>query len=309
MRNSLVPRTDFDLNLLRVLDTLLSERSVTRTGDALSRSQPAVSNALARLRTALGDALLVRGPDGLALTPRAKALRGPLREAMALVDEILSEGVFDPAAATDVFRISTPDRQSVAVVPALVDRLRRFAPRAALHVMTADRQHALDLLEADRIDVAIGSIDTTQRHLRHEHLIDETLYCVLRRAHPLIRRKARLDIDAVLVYPHVVVSATGARTAIFDDLLAARGLARRALVTVSNFTVVPQLLADSDMIGVFTQLAADVFHRDFGLATRPVPVDVGGLAIRMVWHARHDRDQAHAWLRDQIRAVYREVAK
>lgn len=304
-----VPRADFDLNLLRVLDTLLSERSVTRAGDALSRSQPAVSNALARLRAALGDALLVRGPDGLALTPRAKALRGPLREAMALVDEILSEGVFDPAAATDVFRISTPDRQSVAVVPALVDRLWRFAPSAALHVTTADRQHALDLLEADRTDIAIGSIDTAQRHLRDEHLIDETLHCVLRRGHPLTRRKARFDIDAVLAYPHVVVSATGAPTAIFDDLLAARGLARRALVTVSNFTAVPQLLAGSDMIGVFTQLAADVFRRNFDLATRPVPLDVGRLAIRMVWHARHDRDQAHAWLRDQIRAVYREVAK
>ncbi|MFL9827258.1 LysR family transcriptional regulator [Rhodoplanes sp. SY1] len=303
-----VPRADFDLNLLRVLDVLLAERSVTRAGDALARSQPAVSNALARLRAALGDELLARGPDGLVPTPRAKALRAPLREAMALVDAILSEGVFDPAAATDVFRISTPDRQSLAVVPALVERLQRFAPQAALHVMTADRQHALDLLEQDRTDLAIGSIDVTPKHLRHEHLIDETLHCVLRPDHPLIRRKARLDIDGVLAYPHVVVSATGARTAIFDDLLTTHGHARRALVTVSNFTAVPQLLAGSDMIGVFTQLAADVFRRRFGLATRPVPLDVGRLAIRMVWHARHDRDKAHAWLRDQIRAVYGEVA-
>lgn len=303
-------RVDFDLNLLRVLDALLAERSVTRAGAALGRSQPAVSNALARLRAVLGDDLLVRGADGLVATPRAEALRGPLRDVMALAAAIVAEGgAFDPAQATDVFRISTPDRQSVAIVPALLDRLQRFAPRAALHVATADRQHAVDLLDDGRIDLAIGWIDGEPPHLHHEHLLDETLHCVLRRDHPLMRRRARFDIDGVLAYPHVVVSATGARTAIFDDLLARHGRKRHALVTVSNFTAVPQLLAGTDMIGVFTQLAADVFRRSFGLATRPVPLDVGVLAIRMVWHARHDRDRAHAWLREQIRAVYREVAR
>lgn len=300
---------DLDLNLLRVLDILLTERSVTRTGERLGRSQPAVSNALHRLRTALGDDLMVRGPDGFAPTPRAEAMRQPLRDAMALVDELLSDGgAFDPALATGVFRVSTPDRHSLAVVPPLLDRLQRLAPRTSLHVTTADRHHALDLLNEGRTDVALGWIDQEPHHLRHETLIEESLYCVLRRRHPLLERKARFDIDGVLSFPHVVVSATGARTAIFDDLLAVHGRSRQALVTVSNFTVVPQLLARSDMIAVFTQLAADVFADSFGLAKRLVPLDVGRLATRMVWHARYDRDAAQAWLRGQIRAVYREVA-
>ncbi|MTW15020.1 LysR family transcriptional regulator [Rhodoplanes serenus] len=298
---------DIDLNLLRVLDTLLAERSVTRTGQVLGRSQPAVSNALQRLRAALGDDLLVRGPDGLVPTPRAEALRGPLRDAMALMADVLRAGAaFDPAASSALFRISTPDRQSLAVVPSLVTRLQKLAPATTLHVMTADRQHALDLLDDDRTDLALGWIDGEPHHLRHEVLIEESLYCVFRRGHPLLARRRRLDIAGVLSFPHVVVSATGTRTAIFDDLLAARGLSRRALVTVSNFTAVPQLLAGSDMVGVFTRLAARVFDSAFGLATRPVPLDVGRLPTRMVWHARFDRDPAHAWLREQVRTIYRD---
>ena len=118
------------------------------------------------------------------------------------------------------------------------------------------------------------------------------------------RQGARFDIEAVLSYPHLVVSATGQRSAIFDDLLLRQGLRRHALMSVTNFTAVPQLLSHSDMIGVFIKLAADVFHKSFGLAKRPVPIDVGSIATNMVWHVRYDRDRKHAWLRQQIKAIY-----
>lgn len=109
----------------------------------------------------------------------------------------------------------------------------------------------------------------------------------------------------MLSFPHLVVSATGQRTAIFDDLLARHGLKRHALVTVTNFTAVPQLLSRSDMIGVFTNLAADVFQKSFRLARRPVPIDVGKIATNMVWHIRYDKDRRHVWLRNQIKTIYR----
>lgn len=128
---------------------------------------------------------------------------------------------------------------------------------------------------------------------------------MFRRDHPILRRGTKLDIAAVLSFPHLVVSATGQRKAIFDDLLLRYGLRRHALVVVTNFTVVPHLLSRSDMIGVFTKLAADVFQKSFKLAKRPVPIDIGKVATNMVWHSRHDRDKKHAWLRQQIKAVYR----
>ncbi len=301
-----MPAKDFDFNLLKVLDALIAERNVTRAGKRLRRSQPAVSNSLHRLRTLLGDELLVRGSSGLVLTRRAEALRDPLREAIALVDDFLfQDESFDPARATGVFRISTPDRLTLAVVPPLLDRLRRLAPTMDLHVMTADRQQALDLLDQDLIDLALGWFDEMPQHLNAELLLDEYLYCVFRRGHPILKPKVKFNIEAVLSFPHLVVSATGGRRAIFDDLLSRHRLKRHALVAVSNFTAVPHLLAGSDMIGVFTKLASEVFEKTFGLLKRRVPLDVGKIATNMAWHVRSERDRKHAWLRQQIKAVYK----
>jgi DNA-binding transcriptional LysR family regulator len=297
---------NLDFNLLKVLDALVTERNVTRAGKRLGRSQPAVSNALQRLRQLLNDDLLVRGPGGFVLTPRADAVRAPLREAIALMETCLTEEPqFDPSKATGVFRLSAPDRLSIALLPPLFARLQRLAPNMALQVLTADRQQALDLLDEDRTDLSLGWFDDKPRHLHSEVMLEDRLFCVFRRDHPVLKRGTRFDIEAVLSFPHLVVSATGQRTAVFDDLLLRRGLWRQALVTVTNFTAVPQLLKHSDMIGVFTKLAADVFQKSFALAKRPVPVDVGNIATNMVWHVRYDRDRKHAWLRQQIKAIYR----
>jgi DNA-binding transcriptional LysR family regulator len=299
---------NLDFNLLKVLDALIAERNVTRAARRLGRSQPAVSNALHRLRLVLGDDLLVRGTDGLVLTSRAEAIRAPLREALALVSGCFAgEARFDPSRASGVLRLSTPDRLSLALVPPLLDRLQAQAPDMALQVLTADRGPALELLDADRTDLALGWFDDKPGHLNAELMFEEQLFCVFRRNHPILRRGRRLDLDAVLSFPHLVVSATGQRTAIFDDLLQRKGLRRHARVTVTNFTAVPHLLSRSDMISVFTKLAADVFRTSFALATRPVPGNIGRISTSMVWHVRHDRDAKHVWLRDQIKAVYQAV--
>jgi DNA-binding transcriptional LysR family regulator len=296
---------NLDFNLLKVLDALIGERNVTRAGVRLGRSQPAVSNALNRLRKILGDDLLVRGPQGFVLTPRAEAIRAPLREAIALAESCLAgETQFNAATATGVFRLSTPDRLSMAVVPPLFDRLRKLAPNMSLQILTADRKQALDLLDQDRTDLALGWLDEKPSHFSAEFMLAENLFCVFRRDHPILKRGVKFDIAAVLSFPHLIVSATGNRTAIFDDLLLRHRLRRRALVAVTNFTAVPHLLARSDMIGVFTDLASNVFERSFKLARRAVPVNVGKISTNMVWHHRNDKDKKHVWLRQQIKAVY-----
>ena len=296
---------NLDFNLLKVLDALIGERNVTRAGVRLGRSQPAVSNALGRLRKILGDDLLVRGPNGFVLTPRAEAISAPLREAIALAESCLTgEAQFNPATVTGVFRLSTPDRLSMAIVPPLFERLRKLAPNMSLQVLTADRKQALDLLDQDRTDLALGWLDEKPGHLDAEFMLAEHLFCVFRRDHPILKRGVKFDIATVLSFPHLIVSSTGNRTAIFDDLLLRHGLRRQALVAVTNFTAVPLLLARSDMIGVFTELASNVFERSFRLAKRAVPINVGKISTNMVWHHRNDKDKKHAWLRQQIKAVY-----
>jgi len=246
----------------------------------------------------------VRGANGMVLTPRAEAIRAPLHDALASLEGGIFEGVaFDPAVAGGVFRLSMPDRLTLAVVPPLLDRLQRLAPGMSLQVLTADRQQALDLLDDDRTDLALGWLDEKPHHLEAEFLLGEDLYCVFRNGHPIL--KSRFNIKSVLSYPHLVVSATSRRIAIFDDLLSHHNLKRHALVAVSNFTAVPHMLKQSNMIGVFTKLASEVFEKSFGLVKKRVPLDVGKIATNMVWHSRNNKDRKHMWLREQIKAVYK----
>ena len=154
------------------------------------------------------------------------------------------------------------------------------------------------------LNVALGWFDEKPKHVSSEFLMDEDLFCVFRPNHPIVKTKTKFNISAVLSYPHLVVSASGGRVAIFDELLERYNLRRRAQISVSNYTAVPNLLKHSDMIGVFTTLASMVFERAFGLAKRRVPLAVGKIATNMIWHARSDRDPKQAWLRQQLRDVY-----
>lgn len=128
---------------------------------------------------------------------------------------------------------------------------------------------------------------------------------MFRGGHAILKSKSKFNISTVWSFPHVVVSATGGGAAIFDDLLSHHNLRRNALVAVSNFTAVP-LLARSEMNGVFTKLASEVFEKSFGLTKRRVPLDIGEITTNMVWHVRNEKDKKHAWLRQQIKTVFRD---
>ena len=295
----------FDFNLLKVLHVLLAERSVTRAARKLGRSQPAVSNALNRLRQSLGDDLLVRGQGGLVLTSRAEAIRGALSATIASIESCVVEGSsFDPAKATGVIRAGMPDRLSLAILPPLLARLQGLAPGLALQVLSVDRQRALGLLNSGDIDLSLGWMDDKPSHLQIEHMMDEEFHCVFRPNHPI--QKRRFNIQAVVAYGHLAVSTIGDGQPRFDDLLKQHGLHRRMIMATTTFTPVAQLLLNSDMIGVYTTIVAESLRNMYGLETRPIPID-SRLSTIMAWPARLDQDKQHAWLRQQLRDVYADL--
>lgn len=295
---------NFDLNLLVVLHTLLEERSVTRTGQRLGRTQSAISNSLRRLRDSLGDPLLVRTPDGLSPTPRAAELAPLLAKIVQDADACIARPeAFDPATAEAQFSIGAPDRFSLPVLLPLLEHLGRVAPGIVVNLRTTDRDYAIRLIESEEIELAIGWFDATPPHLKRMFAYEDRFVCLCRRDHPLLERDNDPALGDILAYSHLVVSSTSDRRAAFDAVLDRHGASRTIAATLMSFTIVPELLLTSDLVGVFTHRTSDYFVRRYGLVAVPVPLDMAPIANHLIWHRRFEGNQAHSWLRDQIKQV------
>ncbi len=295
-----------DMNLLLVLHVLLEERSVTRTGERLGRTQSAISNSLRRLRDTLGDPLLVRTPDGLVPTPRAAELAPRLARIVEEAAVCTSpRDTFEPRTATAQFTLGAPDRFSLPVFLPLLRSFGERAPGIVLNLRTTDRDYAIRLIETGEVDLAIGWFDRIPPHIASLFAFEDRLMCLCRSGHPLVADKTKLTLTDLLDYPHLVVSSTGDRRAAFDAILQDHGLKRNIAATLMSFTIVPELLESSDLVGVFTHWTAEYFVDRHDLVAVPIPLEVSPLANNLIWHRRFDSDPAHLWLRHQILAACR----
>jgi len=291
-----------NLNLLPVLDALLGERSVSRAAARLGLSQPAVSNALAQLRTLLEDPLLVRKAGGMAPTERALALGGPLRAALLALEQGLDPpAAFDPAAASRYFTIATNDFVAFAMLPRLLARLQHEAPGVRLHVR-AWQEHVVpsDLARGDA-DLQLGFNRGLPPGHQAAPLFEDSFMFVARKGHPLVRGKITLATYTKLA--HVLVSHEPNARGVVDDALAQRGLTRNVALRVSHFLLVPPILAATDYVAALSQIVARPMARGLPLQLLPMPIEIPGATVQMIWHERTAASPAHAWLRQVVGEV------
>lgn len=295
---------DFDMNLLKVLSILFEERSVTRTGDRLGLTQSAISNSLRKLREAMDDPLFVRGSNGLVLTTKARLLEEQVHEIVRSTDKCLAVSEeFDPQSVSGRCRLGAPDRLSLPLILPLLTTLGARAPNIALDVIPTDREQSLTMLDTGHLDIAIGWFANVPIRFTATMLFQEDFVCLCRQGHPILAIDEPIEISTILSYPHLVVSAVGDRKAIFDLMLARIGQQRDAKISVSNFSIVPNILRESDMIGVFTERVSNALAIEFNLATLPVPLGIEPLDHYMAWHNRNNADQQQKWIREQINLV------
>ena len=295
-----------NLNLLPVLDALLTERSVSRAGARLGLSQPAVSNALAQLRTLLGDPLLVRKGGGMAPTERALALAGPLRAALLALEQGLEPpAAFDPAKADRDFTIVTNDFVAFAMLPRLLARLQREAPAVRLQIRAWQEHSVPPELARGDADLVLGF----NRGLPPGHhaapLFQDRFVFVARRGHPAVRGKITLATYTKLA--HVLVSQEPNARGVVDEVLAERGLTRNVALRVSHFLLVPPILAATDYVAALSEIVARPMAEQLPLQILKMPLNVPGATVQMVWHERTGKSPAHAWLRGVVEEVGRGI--
>ena len=287
---------DIDLNLLRVFDAVLQERSVTAAAGRLGLTQPAVSNALARLRTLLGDALFVRTPTGMEATPFARGVAEPVRQALALLDSALAHGPgFEPANATRAFRFYMSDLGQIEFLPPLIERVQRAAPGVRLEAVALDVEDLGGALGTGALDLAIGFLPGLGPPVRRRALFRDPYMCLMRADHPIKALTKRKFLDA----SHALVTYRGGHRVV-EEALERAGLARRISLRLPHFTVVPMVLERTDLICTLPARVARVFEQRGKLKSLPPPVPIPVADVAVHWHERFDADQGNRWLREQL---------
>jgi DNA-binding transcriptional LysR family regulator len=290
---------ELDLNLLRVLDAVLHERGVTAAAARLGLTQPAVSNALARLRRVFGDPLFVRSAAGMDATPFARELAEPVRQALALLESALAHGPgFEPATSTRAFRFYMSDLGQVEFLPPLVERVQRRAPGVRLEAAAADLEHISDALGSGALDLAVGFLPALGPPVERRALFRDPYVCLMRTGHPAT--EGRFTKKKFLEASHVLVTYRGGGHRVIEEALERAGVARRIALRVPHFTVVPMVLERTDLILTLPARVARVYERSGAFKSVPPPVPMPAAEVAVHWHERFAGDPGNRWLRDQI---------
>ncbi len=296
----------YDLNLLPVFITLMEEHSVTRAADRLGITQPALSNALARLREMMQDQLFIRERYGIQPTPMALELAPVIAAALAKIDEaILGQQDFDPRQAERLMTIAPNSYVEFVLVPAIVARLREVAPGIRLRLTPFGTDLGETGVMSGTTAMVFGRIIDPPDNLVVQHLMDESLACVVRADHPEIGDS--ISREQYEHMRHVNVLPPGRLRVGLFTALEQRGIKREVAVSVTHFLAVPEMIAVTDYCATLPNRICQRLAGDPRLKVLPAPVDLGTFPIEMAWHVRYRNDPAHRWLRTLISDIVKEA--
>ena len=305
-----------DLNLLRVFDTVMAEGNVTRAAERLAMTQPAVSNALKRLRDSVGEDLLTRLPSGVKPTALAEVLWPQVRDALGRLQHALDPTEHDPVTDPHVFRLAMVDAVAALLMPPLMARFESLGARTQIEVHPLVNRDPRDMLSRGDVDFALGHFPEAlaalvaqgnQAPMRHRRLSDNRFVCAMRRGHPLAGKP--LTLDDFCAADHVLVSFSGRAHGFVDQALASLNRSRRIALTVNQFFTAALVASRSNLLTVLPDgFQAVTGHAD-QLVIRELPLSPGTVYVDALWHVRHDRASAHRWLLQRIVEVAEQTVQ
>jgi DNA-binding transcriptional LysR family regulator len=291
-----------DLNLLVALDALLTERHVSRAAFRIGLSQPAMSNALLRIRTLFRDDILVRTPHGMEPTPRALELAGTVRSVLRQVERTFErESDFDPGSSALLFRLRMSDVIGFLFLPGMIAALEKAAPSIALEISHLPPSETLDALDGDRIDLAVSMGLQHGGAIKELPILEDRMMCLVRDGHPL---QSKNDLDAFLAHRHLRIAMSPTDSRFVDNILASLGRSRDVAINIPHWLLAPTLVRVSNLVAVMPgRLAQSVMRETGGLAIVKLPFATESFDWTIYWHRRHDKRAAHIWFRELIATV------
>jgi DNA-binding transcriptional LysR family regulator len=290
-----------DLNLLLVFDALMIERSVTKAGNRVCLSQPAVSAALNRLRHLTNDELFVRRTDGMHPTQRALELEDPIRKALLQINDALEPQAFSPSESTRSFCIALNDLGAAMIMPHLASSLSHIAPQINITVEHADGEQAIRLIESGKVDMAVGLFDKPGDTVEFEKLYDIPFSCAMRFNHPLIGKD--IDIDHFAATSQLAITHDGGISRMIDKLLVHHAKRRRIAFTVPHFLAGAFVLTNTDLIATLPNKLIRRFGSAAGIRAVEMPFAQMQIECGMAWNKETSKSHAHIWMRSLLRDI------
>jgi DNA-binding transcriptional LysR family regulator len=299
----------FDLNLLRVFEALMRDRSVSLAANKLGLSQPAVSNALARMREFVGDQLFVKTRSGMEPTALASELRGPLEHSLAtILTALSSKSTFEPAKAAMTFTIIMIDIGEVTLLPSLLSNLATNAPAVNLKILDVDRRNYEDYLDNGIADMAIGGVMLSDS-FRSLLLFESSQVALLDRRNSLLAWRADgspyLSRKAYFKARHVAIVPRGTAASRFEIGLGKYGDQREIALAIPHAAVLPAILPGTELVATVPKVTANEVCKDPRMCSVALPYPVEVQAVSLWWHKRHDQDRSHIWFRNLVASTCR----
>jgi DNA-binding transcriptional LysR family regulator len=284
-----------DLNLFVVFDALYRERSVTKVAAFLSLTQPAVSNALSRLRQTFDDPLFIRTPQGMAPTPVADNVVADVREALVLLGKSVSVNArFDPAVSEKVFHLGMNDLAESLLLPRLQATVKELAPKVSITSYYVAREAATEELKAGLIDLLLDVSMVNAKTLGHQRLAELPYVLAMRADHPMLQQG--ITLEAYLAAEHLHVSSRRKGRGQMDVALHNMGLRRNVVMRVQNYLVAARIIEQTDLLWTVPKVLADTLP----LAVAELPFAVESLGWNLFWHKNADSDPATRWIRERV---------
>ncbi len=298
--------SDIDLNLFVVFDAIYTEGNLTRAGDIIGITQPAVSNSLSRLRNMFDDPLFVRTADGMVPTPVAQNIIGSVRQALGLMRASVQESEsFDPRSSDKRFRVSMTDLTQSILLPYIFKRLQKDAPSVAIDCYHVRRRDMNIELASGNLDLALDIPLTPDPRIKQAPLFSHPQVCLVRNDHPEIGDE--LDLDAYLNLNHIQISSRRGGLGHVDLALGKMGKRRQIALRTQHYLAVSELVSRADLSLTVPQIFADYLVSQLPVRYLQLPFSVPKLETHLYWHESTDQDQANRWLREVILELHEKL--
>lgn len=294
----------FDLNLFVIMNAIYTQGSLTKAAEVVGITQPAVSNALSRLRTKFNDDLFIRTGTGMIPTKKTENMISDIQNALMLMQQSVDEpDEFNPATSSRAFRISMGDASEGRVLPDLMKNINQTAPNISVQSYHYARRDQIHALSTNQLDFVVDPVIPTSNEIKSEKVFEDYFVAAFRKNHPLSEIE-NVTIENLLAHKHLKVSQRRKGVHMIDIELDKVGLKRDVAIRVQQFLVAPDIIKNTDIVLFCT----NSFAKRNDLMYVPIPLDIPAMEYFLIWHISDDKDGAHIWMRSLIKEAYKKAS-